>query len=286
MADYQRVTTPACTLGLLSLCWASAGLPMAGPEVGQLDRVRSVLALLLVLAPVVGLLLPARLAYASTITVTTSADDITVNGNCTLREAIQAANTDAAVDACTAGSGADTIAVQAGATYTLATQDNAQFGFNGTPAIYTPITIEGNGATITRGGRAPVFRLFHVAKAGDYLAVLNAAAPSDGNLTLRTVTLSNGLARGGNGGNGSSDDGGAGGGGARLGGAIYARGLLTLEGVTVNGSTARGGDGGLGGQNDASQDDGGGGGGGLGGNGGRAGVPAVVDDDGAGGGGG
>jgi hypothetical protein len=40
------------------------------------------------------------------------------------------------------------------------------------------ITIEGNGATVTRGGGAPAFRLFHVAKAGDYLGVLEAAAPS------------------------------------------------------------------------------------------------------------
>src|SRR5207248_1366560 len=39
-------------------------------------------------------------------------------GDCSLREAIQAANTDSAIDACTAGAGADTITVPAG-TYTL-----------------------------------------------------------------------------------------------------------------------------------------------------------------------
>src|SRR5262245_1907614 len=57
-------------------------------------------------------------AGAATIVVTTLADDTTVNGNCTLREAVIAANTDAAVDACAAGSGADVITVPAG-TYVL-----------------------------------------------------------------------------------------------------------------------------------------------------------------------
>src|SRR5262249_5758886 len=45
-------------------------------------------------------------------------DSLAVDGNCTLREAIIAANTDAAVDACPAGSGADVVVVPAG-THTL-----------------------------------------------------------------------------------------------------------------------------------------------------------------------
>ncbi len=57
-------------------------------------------------------------AALSTIVVTTTADDFTVNDNCTLREAVQAANTDTSVDACPAGSGADVITLPAG-TYTL-----------------------------------------------------------------------------------------------------------------------------------------------------------------------
>ncbi|MBI1297963.1 CSLREA domain-containing protein [bacterium] len=52
------------------------------------------------------------------ITVTTTIDDFQNNGNCTLREAIQAANTDTAVDACPAGDGEDLILVPAGI-YTL-----------------------------------------------------------------------------------------------------------------------------------------------------------------------
>ena len=46
----------------------------------------------------------AHAASGNTIHVTTTVDDHTTNGNCTLREAIQAANTDHAVDACPAGS--------------------------------------------------------------------------------------------------------------------------------------------------------------------------------------
>ena len=42
-------------------------------------------------------------------TVTTTADELNSNGNCSLREAIRAANTDSAVDTCPSGSGADAI---------------------------------------------------------------------------------------------------------------------------------------------------------------------------------
>ena len=51
---------------------------------------------------------------ASVITVDTTTDDLTVNNNCTLREAIQAANTDSPVDGCAAGSGADEIVLGLG----------------------------------------------------------------------------------------------------------------------------------------------------------------------------
>lgn len=48
--------------------------------------------------------------------IVTLADDLTVNGNCTLREALQAATSNSAVDACPAGSvsGMDTIALATG----------------------------------------------------------------------------------------------------------------------------------------------------------------------------
>ena len=61
------------------------------------------------------------ITHATTIiSVTTTADQLSFppGSGCSLREAIQAANTDAAVDDCPAGSGADTITVPSG-TYTL-----------------------------------------------------------------------------------------------------------------------------------------------------------------------
>lgn len=62
------------------------------------------------LASAVGAGSPQR-ALAATITVDSTADDLEQgpNGNCTLREAVAAANTDLPVDACAAGLGADVI---------------------------------------------------------------------------------------------------------------------------------------------------------------------------------
>ena len=50
----------------------------------------------------------------SLITVTTTTDELISNGDCSLREAIQAAYTDLAVDACPSGSAGDTIILPAG----------------------------------------------------------------------------------------------------------------------------------------------------------------------------
>jgi len=52
--------------------------------------------------------LPAHPARAAAITVTTTADELNTDGDCSLREAVAAANDDIGVDACTPGSGADT----------------------------------------------------------------------------------------------------------------------------------------------------------------------------------
>lgn len=61
-----------------------------------------------------GLLWSARPVHAATIEVNTTADDVTENGNCTLREAIIAANTNKTVDGCNAGIGVDTVVLPAG----------------------------------------------------------------------------------------------------------------------------------------------------------------------------
>jgi hypothetical protein len=113
-------------------------------------------------------------AAAAVIGVTPGAVDAIINGNCSIREAIVAANTDSGVDACTAGSGADT--VNASGMFVLTTADN---GGNGLPVITSTITM--NGAQINRPSGAPAFRIFAVA--------------STGNLTLNGATVNGGLAR-------------------------------------------------------------------------------------------
>lgn len=51
-------------------------------------------------------------AHATTIVPNTFSDELNADGDCSLREAIQAANTSAAVDGCPAGSGADEAKLQ------------------------------------------------------------------------------------------------------------------------------------------------------------------------------
>src|ERR1043166_6682360 len=128
----------------------------------------------------------------ATITVNSTSPVIANDGLCTLPEAIISANTNTASGAmageCPAGSsGTDTIVLQTGATYTLVSAHNALYGLNGLPAIDSFIIISGNGATIQKGGPNK-FRLFYI-------------SPS-GNLTLQNVTVSGGLAQGGDGGEG------------------------------------------------------------------------------------
>jgi CSLREA domain-containing protein len=91
----------------------------------------------------------AQIGAAVTITVGTTVDDFTVNGNCTLREAIRAANTDSRVDACPAGSGADTIVLPSGMyTITVANPGNVgeDAGLTGDYDITAPLTIQGQGS--------------------------------------------------------------------------------------------------------------------------------------------
>ena len=115
-------------------------------------------------------------ADAATITVNTTKPNTALgDGKCSLVEAINAANTDANVDACVrvGGAGADTIILPKG-NHILTQVDN---GANGLPVITTPITIEGTGATISRKKGPAQFRLFEI---------------TTGTLTLNNVKLSGG----------------------------------------------------------------------------------------------
>lgn len=161
-------------------------------------------------------------------------------GNCTLRGAIMEAN---------ALPGSDTINLAAGVTYTLATVDNSAciFGSStGLPPIRSSITINGNGAKITRSSTpgTPAFRLLCVA--------------SNGDLTLSDVTLTGGSTPGGGGGlynegittilrsTISGNVGGNGSGGSPGGGGIFnaGNGRLTIVNSTVSGNTSLSGYGG------------------------------------------
>ena len=144
---------------------------------------------------------------------------------------------------------ATAIDLDADCTYSLTAANAADpdgYGPVGLPPIITPVTLLGSNTTITRDAGAAAFRLFYVT--------------STGSLTIENVTLSNGLAQGGNGGNALYDGGGGGGG---MGGAIFNRGALSLTNVSLIGNNALGGNGG----NDASGLSAAAGGGGMGGNG-------------------
>ena len=147
-------------------------------------------------------------ATAGSIVVNESADELNSDGDCSLREAITAANTDAVVDACTAGGGADTITLPAG-TYTFSI---AGAGENAAAAgdldITDDLTITGDGADSTTIDAAALDRVFHV-------------DPVDSGIT---VNISGVTIQGGNPGD--------------SGGGVQNRGNLTLERVTVTGNTA------------------------------------------------
>ncbi|MCU0514113.1 MAG: tandem-95 repeat protein, partial [Anaerolineae bacterium] len=146
------------------------------------------------------------------ITVTSTAQEVpfVTNGNCTLGEAIHAANTSTAVDACPAGRGLDVIRLQ-NATYTLQNFHTADASTQtGLPIISSNMVIEGgSGTVIQRAADAPQFRLLLVNSAGS--------------LTLRRLTL--------RGGSLSTAD-------TTFGGAISAAGPLTLDSVTISDSSA------------------------------------------------
>jgi CSLREA domain-containing protein len=88
-------------------------------------------------------------ARAATIDVDTTADELDLDGNCSLREAIQAANTDTAVDGCAAGSGADTVTVPSG-TFALSIAGVGEDGnATGDLDVTDSLTITGAGANTT-----------------------------------------------------------------------------------------------------------------------------------------
>lgn len=185
------------------------------------------------------------------------------SGAGSLREAVANAN---------ASPGADIInfdAALAGGTIALTSNDaNTNFGPTGLVIDNDDITINGEDAPMLSISGNNARRVF--------------AVTSTGTLTLQNITITGGLAKGGDGGTfggaGTGNESG-GGGGAGLGGGIFSEGTLTLVQSLVTANAAQGGVGGDGGNVNQFSAWGGGGGGGIGGNGGNVG-------DGGGGGGG
>jgi CSLREA domain-containing protein len=146
------------------------------------------LGLALVLLGLASWPLPTHATPAATITVTTIADELNSDGDCSLREAIQAANTDAAVDACAAGSGADTITFDAatdGMPIVLTGPAAEDANASGDLDILDggDLTVQGNGAgsTIVDGGG--IDRVFHVCPGGGCANTV----------TLNRLTVRNGI---------------------------------------------------------------------------------------------
>jgi CSLREA domain-containing protein/uncharacterized repeat protein (TIGR01451 family) len=131
--------------------------------------------------------LPAARA-ADITTINSTADDLTDNGNCTLREAIQAANTDAAVDVCAAGSGADAIVLPAGTyTLTLAGASGEDNNATGDLDVTAALTITGAGPAQTVIDANGIDRIFDV-------------RPGAGTVVISGVTVINGDVTGSGGG--------------------------------------------------------------------------------------
>ena len=120
---------------------------------------------------------------ADTITVNTIEDELNNDGDCSLREAVQAANSESAVDACPAGSGADTIDLPAG-TYMLSLGASFEDGnTEGDLDISGVVSIVGSDVdtTIIKAGTDidnAIDRIFHVL--------------SSGHLTVQGLTIRNG----------------------------------------------------------------------------------------------
>jgi hypothetical protein len=144
-------------------------------------------------------------AATATLIIPTTAKAAVACNEAALVAAINAAN----------AAGGGTVTLATGCTYTLtASHGGGAHGPDGLPLITTPITLSGDGSTITRAGGllAPTFRIVEVT--------------STGALTTKSVTLSNGSTSGLLGLAGGD------------GGGIYNAGAVTLTNSTLSGNHA------------------------------------------------
>jgi CSLREA domain-containing protein len=129
-------------------------------------------------------------AAGALIPVNATTDDLSANGNCTLREALVAANTDAPVDACPPGRGPDTITIPAGVYVLSLAGPREDAASTGDLDVLSDVSVVGAGRAMTTvdGGsrREPSGdRVFHVL--------------AGGHLTLSGVTVRGGYCASGGG---------------------------------------------------------------------------------------
>ena len=177
------------------------------------------------------------------IVINTEIDELNADGDCSLREAIQAANTDMSVDGCAAGNGADTITLPVGSYGLAITGSGEDDNATGDLDIIGPLTIEGSGSKSTIIDGNSIDRVFHI-HVGT-VVVLNGVSIINGKGPSGTEE--------GCGGDESDACPGAAGGG------IYNAGILTLNRCTVESN--RSGDGGNTNETGTNAGDGGAGGG-------------------------
>ena len=162
-------------------------------------------------------LISAGVSQAAVIEVDEHAADDEVNGNCSIVEAVKAAEDNVPVDACPAGddgedNGSDVIRLPSNSSFELTNSFGSFAGTSGFPTVKSAMTIEGNGSHIYRSdaeGTGP-FRIFHFTRSAD--------------VVLKDLRMSNGRA----------ENTGIGGQYMRDGGAIVNKGLLTLENVHLD----------------------------------------------------
>ncbi len=212
------------------------------------------------LLPLAIAVVAASISHATVITVTSTSDAIADDDDCTLREAIIAANTDTAVDDCAAGDGADEIQLPAGTIQLSVAGASENAAATGDLDITGELTIDGNGAgsTIIEGFSDDSDRLFEVRSGATVTlsglslrlsqpALAGGAIHNRATLIVDSCEFADNVADGATGGaiysissttlsitNTVFDGNSAGG----HGGAINSSGVTTLSGVTFNNNVA------------------------------------------------
>ena len=148
----------------------------------RLKSISNIFALFVLLLSLFGSSVNITPAYAAGIVVNTAVDENGTGAGCSLREAITAANTNAAYGGCPAGAGSDTITFAGNYTITLV---GSQL-----PTVTTVITITGNGAanTIIQASTCNPVTLPGGCSPAAYLVF----DVTGGNLTLNGLTVRHG----------------------------------------------------------------------------------------------